>query len=148
MPKILGNSSGKNNKSCRIFHNEFNKIGFALFWFFFDFIRIFKVSANLEETDLRTYPRISQTGPRYKNLDCNWVPGTMAGGGSSIPARGRLGSAGKGWGSTQGLTYDRFRGLDGSEDMPARGLGSTRLRQNTSDLGSSRGVVGRPREVA
>jgi hypothetical protein len=34
----------------------------------------------------------------------------MAGGGSSIPVRGRLGSAGKGWGSAQGLTYDRFRG--------------------------------------
>jgi hypothetical protein len=50
----------------------------------------------------------------------------MAGGGSSIPARGRLGLAGKGRESAQGLTYDRFRGLDGSEGVPARGLGGGR----------------------
>jgi hypothetical protein len=31
MQKLSGNSSGKNNKSCRIFHSEANKIGFALF---------------------------------------------------------------------------------------------------------------------
>jgi hypothetical protein len=31
MPKILGNSSSKNNKSCRMFYNESNKIGFAFF---------------------------------------------------------------------------------------------------------------------
>jgi hypothetical protein len=46
MPKILGNSSGKNNKSYRSFHKESNQIGFAFFWFFYDFIRIFKVSAK------------------------------------------------------------------------------------------------------
>jgi hypothetical protein len=46
MPKILGNSSGKNNKSCRIFHKESSKIGFAFFWFFYDFLWIFKVSAK------------------------------------------------------------------------------------------------------
>jgi hypothetical protein len=44
--KILGNSSGKNNKSCSIFHNESNKIGFAFFLLFNDFLRIFKVSAK------------------------------------------------------------------------------------------------------
>jgi hypothetical protein len=33
-------------KSCRIFHIESNKIGFAFFWFFYDFLRIFKVSAK------------------------------------------------------------------------------------------------------
>jgi hypothetical protein len=46
MPKMSGNSSGKNNKSCMIFHIESKKIGFAFFWFFYDFIRIFKVSAK------------------------------------------------------------------------------------------------------
>jgi hypothetical protein len=51
----------------------------------------------------------------------------MASGGSSIPARGKLGSAGKVWGSAQGLTYDRFRRLDGSEGVPVRGLGGTSL---------------------
>jgi hypothetical protein len=121
MPKMLGNSSDKNNKSCRIFHSKFNKIRFAFFRFFYDFIRIFKVSEKLEETDLRTDPRISQTGPRDENLKCNWVPGAMAGGGSSIPVRGRLGSAGKGRGTAQGLIYDRFRGLDGSDGGAGEG---------------------------
>jgi hypothetical protein len=43
MQKPLGTSSGKNIKSCRIFHNESNKIGFAFFRFFYDFLR------NLQE---------------------------------------------------------------------------------------------------
>jgi hypothetical protein len=29
MPKILGNNSGKNNKSCKIFYNESKKTGFS-----------------------------------------------------------------------------------------------------------------------
>jgi hypothetical protein len=44
MQKLTGISSGKNNKSCRIFHNESKKIGFEFFWIFFDFLR------NLQET--------------------------------------------------------------------------------------------------
>jgi hypothetical protein len=108
-------------KSYRIFHNKSNKIGFVFFWFFYEFYKIQQFHLDLEETVLRTGPRISHTGPRDKKLDCNWVPGAMAGGGSSIPARGRLGSTGKGWGSAHGLTYDRFWGLDGSEGVPARG---------------------------
>jgi hypothetical protein len=93
------------------------------------FTRFSIFTLDLEETDLRTGPRISQIDPQDANLDCNWVPGAMAGGGSLIPVRGRLGSAGKGRGSAQGLTYDRFRGLDGSEAVPAAGLGGTTLRQ-------------------
>jgi hypothetical protein len=46
MQKLLGTNSGKNNKSCRIFHNESNKIGFAFFWFFCDFLRILQESAK------------------------------------------------------------------------------------------------------
>jgi hypothetical protein len=46
MQKLLGTSSGKNNKSCRIFHNESNKIGFAFFWFFCDFLRILQESVK------------------------------------------------------------------------------------------------------
>jgi hypothetical protein len=45
MPKLLGNSS-KNNRSCRNFCNESNKIGFTFFWFFYDFLKIFEVSAK------------------------------------------------------------------------------------------------------
>jgi hypothetical protein len=45
MQKLSGTSWGKNNKSCRIFHLESNKIGFAFFWFFYDFLRILPISA-------------------------------------------------------------------------------------------------------
>jgi hypothetical protein len=47
----------------------------------------------------------------------------MAGGGSSIPARGRLGSAGKGRGSGVGSPRVPFRGLLAAEEQPAAVLG-------------------------
>jgi hypothetical protein len=43
MQKLSGTSSGKNNKSCNIFHQESKKIGFAFFLFSYDFLR------NLQE---------------------------------------------------------------------------------------------------
>jgi hypothetical protein len=43
MQNLTGISSGKNNKSCGIFHHEPNKISFAFFWFFYDFLH------NLQE---------------------------------------------------------------------------------------------------
>jgi hypothetical protein len=46
MPKILGNRLGKNNKSCRIFHNESNKIEFAFFLISYDLLRILQDSAK------------------------------------------------------------------------------------------------------
>jgi hypothetical protein len=45
MLKLSGTSSGKNNKSCRIFHNETNKIEFAFLCSFYVFLRIFKDAA-------------------------------------------------------------------------------------------------------
>jgi hypothetical protein len=56
LPKVLRNSSGKNNKSCRFFYKKSNKIGFAFLCFFYDFLRILQDSENLEETDLQTDP--------------------------------------------------------------------------------------------
>jgi hypothetical protein len=47
----------------------------------------------------------------------------MAGRGSSIPVRGRLGSAGKGWGSAVGSPRVPFRGLLAAEEQPAAVLG-------------------------
>jgi hypothetical protein len=38
--------TGKNNKSCRIFHNRSNKIEFAFFWNYHDFIRNLQESAK------------------------------------------------------------------------------------------------------
>jgi hypothetical protein len=49
----------------------------------------------------------------------------MAGGGSSIPARGRLGLAGKGRGSGVGSLRVPFCGLLAAEEQPAAVLGNT-----------------------
>jgi hypothetical protein len=87
------------------------------------FTRFSIFTLDLDETDLRTGPRISQIGPQNANLDCNWVPGAMAGGGSSIPAKGRLGSAEKGRGSGVGSPRVPFRGLVVAEEQPAAVLG-------------------------
>jgi hypothetical protein len=57
MLKILGNSSGKNNKSCRIFYNEYSKIGFAFFLFFYDCLRILQ-----DSTKAIYYLRLGFTG--------------------------------------------------------------------------------------
>jgi hypothetical protein len=42
MQKLTGISSGKNNKSCGIFHLESNKISFAFFDFSVIFYAIYK----------------------------------------------------------------------------------------------------------
>jgi hypothetical protein len=126
IPKILGNSSGKNNKVVEFFSWSPTKLGLHFYEFstiFYGFYKIQHLHLDLGETVLRTGPRISQTGPRDGKLDCNWVPGAMAGGGSSIPARGRLGSAGKGRGSGVGSPRVPFRGLLAAEEQPAAVLG-------------------------
>jgi hypothetical protein len=86
MQKLSGISSGKNNKSCRIFHNESNKIGFAVFWFFYNFLR------NLQETAKSlyylSYPFAVR--PLKSFLLCNVVPGGAAG---AAPAKFRPGPA-------------------------------------------------------
>jgi hypothetical protein len=46
MPKILANSLDKFNKSCSSHHHESNKIGFAFFRFFHDFLEISQESAK------------------------------------------------------------------------------------------------------
>jgi hypothetical protein len=46
MPKISGNSLYKFNKSCNALHQESNKIEFAIFWFFDDFLEILQESAK------------------------------------------------------------------------------------------------------
>jgi hypothetical protein len=92
-------------KSCSVFTRNTTKLGLHfsdVSTIFYEFYKIQHLHLDLEETILRTGPRILQTSPRDEKLDCNWVPGSMAGGGSSIPVRGRLGSVGKGRGSAQG----------------------------------------------
>jgi hypothetical protein len=102
------------------------KLGLRFFDFSTIIYEIYKIQhfhLDLEETILRACPRISQIGCRDGKLDCNWVPGAMAGGGSSILARGRLGSAAKGWGSGVGSPRVPFRGFLAAEEQPAAVLG-------------------------
>jgi hypothetical protein len=46
MPKILGNSLDKFNKSCSALHQESKKIEFTFFRFFYDFLDILQESAK------------------------------------------------------------------------------------------------------
>jgi hypothetical protein len=103
-------------KSYRIFHKESNKIRFVFFWFFYDFLRIFKVSAKaLYHLRLSFTGRplelsfLLQTGPwftkktleRMREMQCSpwaWRAARLAG-------IGRLRWRpwpGKGWERTRG----------------------------------------------
>jgi hypothetical protein len=97
MQKLSGISSGKNNKGCRIFHNESNKIGFAFLCFFYDFLR------NLQETAKSlyywSYPFAGRPSERNFSLQCRPWGGRPARGGQ-IPASCWPGPAGR----RQGLT--------------------------------------------
>jgi hypothetical protein len=92
MQKLSGISSGKNNKSCKIFHNESNKIGFAVFWFFYDFLR------NLQETAKSlyylSYPFAVRPLKSFSPLKCS-PRGRGRRGFGQIPA-GAGGGAGRG----------------------------------------------------
>jgi hypothetical protein len=46
MQNLSRTSSGKNNKSCSIFHNESKKIEFLFFWSLYDLLRILQDSAK------------------------------------------------------------------------------------------------------
>jgi hypothetical protein len=46
MPKILGNSLDKYNKSCSTLHKESRKIEFEIFRFFYAFLDILQESAK------------------------------------------------------------------------------------------------------
>jgi hypothetical protein len=111
------------HKSCRNFYHESSEMEFAFFMIFLQFSMHFTrfniFTLDLEETDLQTGPSNSQIGPQHANLYCNWVPGAMADGGSSIPARGRPSSVGKGRGSIVGLPRVPFCGLLAAEEQLA-----------------------------
>jgi hypothetical protein len=46
MQQLSRNSLDKFNKSCITFHQKSNKISFAFFWIFYDFLRILQDSAK------------------------------------------------------------------------------------------------------
>jgi hypothetical protein len=113
MPKIFGNSLGNYNKSYCTFHQESNKIGFAFFWIFYDFLQNLQVSAinqTLFKMQVSTKPLkvldSLRVGPWFadrpleKTGDSQLGPQAPAGGGPTkfrrTGSRDRSG-AGGGW---------------------------------------------------
>jgi hypothetical protein len=108
MQNLSGTSSGKNNKSCSIFHNESNKISFA----FFDVSTIFYAIYKKQQNHFTIGVTLSQLGPRKDLLFCNVAPRRR-------PAVVRPNSGqvlGGPW-----VLGDRFPCLDGAGWRPARG---------------------------
>jgi hypothetical protein len=92
--KLTGISSGKNNKSCRIFHHKSNKIGFTFFWFSVIFYAIYKN----QQTHFTILVALLQVGPQKDPGFCNVAPGRgqrrsggNSGRGSPGSGRGRVG---------------------------------------------------------
>jgi hypothetical protein len=153
MQKLSGISSGKNNKSCGTIHIESNKIGFAFFRFFHDFIH------NLQETgkSLLLFELPFCREALGKKLFFAMSPlGAASGGPAAIPAGDRRIPAGGGWGSELGPTRVRFGGSIVGEELPEgghaggrrrwplrlpvrRGGGSAGLENGSASYGRSRG---------
>jgi hypothetical protein len=127
MQKLSGTSLGKNNKRCRIFHNESNKTKFAFFWYFYDFLRILQDSAKAlyyfrlaftgrplkSLRSLQIYPYFTaEPLERLKSLQLGpW--GVDRRRPCRIPARWRPGLVGRGWGRPRGSPRARFCWLEG-----------------------------------
>jgi hypothetical protein len=71
MQKLTGISSGKNNKSCGIFHHESKKIGFT----FSDFYMIFYAIYKNQEITFTIGVHLLQQGPWKEIFLCNVAPG-------------------------------------------------------------------------
>jgi hypothetical protein len=148
MQKLSGTSSGKNNKSCGIFHNEVNKIDFAFLWCFYNLLRHLQESAkalyywsfSFADRPLKWF-RSLQIHPYFadwpsetlESLQCG--PPALAGGGpAKIRRSPAAGSAGDGRGAVLGLLGTGF------DQSPGR-WGSWRSRTKTA-AAASRGMPG------
>jgi hypothetical protein len=109
-------SSGKNHKSCRIFHNESNKTGFSFLWIVYDFLRNLHESAKHKyylRTKLRSGPW-KIFGFTSIPLNRRWAPG--------IHFELAIGSPGvAGGGSAKILARTHRSSAEGEQE---RGLGS------------------------
>jgi hypothetical protein len=72
MQKLSVTSSGKNNKSCGIFHHESKKISFAVFCFFYDFLGNLQYSAKHKNylsygftVSPAGFPAVPQPSPQF-----------------------------------------------------------------------------------
>jgi hypothetical protein len=126
MQKLSGISSGKNNKSCGVFYNESNKIGFAVFWFFYDLLR------NLQESATTlyyfSYPFAVRPLKRFPFSQCGpW--GRSRRGSGRNPARvgGGVGR-GRAWCGAR-VARGRFRSELGAEMAGGEASGGAQRRQ-------------------
>jgi hypothetical protein len=104
MQKLSGTSSGKNNKSCRIFYHESNKISLAFFLFFYDFLH------NLQETAKRFYYLSYHFAgrPSKRSFFAMWSLGRPVGAAGAIPGEARWSLVGEGREEGLGVTRVRF----------------------------------------
>jgi hypothetical protein len=75
MQKLAGISSGKNNKSCRIFHPESKKLVLR----FPDFSMIFYGIYKKQPNHFTIGVTLLQGGPRKESFFCNVAPGLPVG---------------------------------------------------------------------
>jgi hypothetical protein len=119
-------------KSCRVFHKETNKTGFAFFWFLCEFLWNLQDSAKSINylrfpfacRSLETF-QPSQPCPRFayntleRSQDSQCGPWAM---GAAAQSEFRWGARrtwpGEGRGRDKGLTYDRFDELEGPGRAP------------------------------
>jgi hypothetical protein len=101
MQKLSGKSIYKFYKSCRDFHQESNKIEFAFFYGFYDFIQNLQESAKLNLLfkklicvevpgkiwDLTNMPLVHGWDPGKMETFATWSLGAVAGVAGAIPAR-------------------------------------------------------------
>jgi hypothetical protein len=130
-------------ESCSSSYTEHNKIGFAIFGFFCDFIRILQVAAKSTQ---RGKKRFCKLNPRKIGslttipLVCTKHPGQSLGlamwsldqGGGAAgqnPASTAAGLAGGDLGWGLGVVGHRFRFLLAAETGPAAGHGGSRRRR-------------------
>jgi hypothetical protein len=109
---VSGTSLGKNNKSCRIFQNESNKIEFAFFLFFYDFLR------NLQVSAIHKYYFNYQFAvrPLKRITPLQWSSG--AAGGAILARAGGGASRGRARGGL-GVLPTRFGKVERAERRPA-----------------------------
>jgi hypothetical protein len=123
MQKLTGISPGENNKSCRIIHNESNKIGCTFFWFFCAFYAIYKNQPNHKY--YLSYPFAGRPSEISFLLQCSpWRPGS--GGPAKFrptAGRGRPGTGGGGslgpWGPIPVLARGGEEVSEGRHRRPA-----------------------------
>jgi hypothetical protein len=141
MQKLSGTSSGKNNKSCGIFHHESNKTKFAFFWFVYNFLRNLQESAKctllfelqlavrpLRFLDSYAYALVLRLTPWKETSPRNVSPRAVAGAGGANSGELVAGLAREARGKGLWATRVRFAGSVGVKESPAVGRTGARWR--------------------